>query len=117
MKLSGWNQFWEHKEDINLSPEEVYRILFTHYKQSSKSFLLDRKNSPNAFSFQRGNAFFSALGVGSELWCKHFIDISISEIEKGTTQVLWKINLKLFGFQAGKNAIIEECKTVIKNIA
>ncbi|MCK5871824.1 MAG: hypothetical protein KAG26_03275 [Methylococcales bacterium] len=117
MKLSGWNQYWEHKENISLSPEVVYRKLCTYYKQSSKSFSLKSENSPSTFSFQRGNALFSVLGIGSELWCKHFIDISVIEIEEGVTQVEWKINLKLFGLQSGKNAIIEECKNVIKSIA
>jgi len=57
------------------------------------------------------------LGFGSELWCKHYVDVDIQEIEEGKTQIIWKINLKLFGLQSGNNAIIGECKEVVKQIA
>jgi len=117
MKISGWNQFWEHKETVSISPEQTYERLLNHYKQSSKSFVLDKENCSNGFRFHRGNALVSAFGLGSELWAKHYVDVDIQELEKGKTQIVWNINLKLLGLQAGKNAIIEECKEVVKQIA
>jgi len=117
MKFSIWNQHWGHKEIINLSSEQAYNGLLEHYRQSSKSFTLDSEDFPRGFSFNRGNILLSVLCIGSELWCKHVVDIDIQEIEKSKTQIDWKINLKLCGLQAGKNAIIEECKKVVKKIA
>lgn len=117
MKFSFWNQHWKHKEIINISPDQAYKGLLEHYMQSSKSFTLDKENFSQGFSFNRGNVLVSALCIGSELWCKHYVDIEIQKIEEGKTQIDWKINLKVCGLQAGKNAIIEECKKVVKKIA
>jgi hypothetical protein len=117
MRFSIWNQHWEHKEIVNLSPGQVYKGLLEHYMQSSKSLTLDSENFSQGFSFNRGNVILSVLAFGSELWCKHYVDIEIKEIEEGKTQIYWKINLKLCGLQAGKNAIIEECKKVVKKIS
>ncbi len=106
MKASALNLFWEHKEIINLSPEQTYESLLDYYKQSSKSFTLDRENFPMGFSFHRGSVLFSACGFGSELWCRHYVDVNIQAIEEDDTQILWNITLKLlFGLQYGKNAI------------
>lgn len=117
MKISAWNQYWEHKEIVSLSPEQAYEGLIKHYNKSSKSFITIKENFSRGFSFHRGNAIVSVLGLGSELWCKHFVDVDIQEIEEGKTQIIWNINLKIFGLQVGKNAIIEECKEIVKKIA
>ncbi|MDP6545642.1 MAG: hypothetical protein QGH60_16790 [Phycisphaerae bacterium] len=117
MGISLWNQYAEHKEIVSLSPEGAHEALLKHYKQSSKSFTLDKENFPRGFSFHRGNVLVSALGLGSELWCKHYVDVDIEELDKEKTQILWNINMKLFGLQAGQNAIVEECKEVVKQIA
>ncbi len=117
MKFSGWNQYWEHSETVSQPPEKIFSLLLEHYKQSSKSFNLDKEVFPNALSFHRGNALMSALGLGSELWCLHYVDVSIDDAGNGETNVSWRINLKLFGFQAGTNAIIQECKKIIASVA
>jgi hypothetical protein len=117
MRLSGWNQHWKHDEVVNLSPEQTYERLLRHYKQSSGSFVLDSENPPLAFSFRRGNVLVSALGLGSELWFRHHIEVNLQKLEGDKTQVLWDIDLKVFGLQAGSNAIIEECKRITKHIS
>ena len=117
MKISVWNQYWEHKEIVALSSGQVYEGLLKHYKQSSKTFKLDRENFPSGLSFHRGNVLFSIFLVGSELKFKHYVDVNIQETEEGKTQIIWNINLKLCGFQVGENALIEECKEVVKNIS
>ena len=116
MKLSAWNQYWEHKENVSFPAEKIYQELLKHYKQSSSSFALDKENFPQSFSFHRGNVLVSALGLGSELWFKHYIDVFFEETEEEGMQVLWKINLKLFGFQIGTNAIIKECKEAVTSV-
>jgi len=117
MKLSLWNQHWEHEEVIGISPKDAYDGLVQYYRQSSKSFTLDKEAPPGQFSFQRGNVVVSALGLGSELWCKHHVDVDIRDAEDGKAHISWTINMKLFGLQAGKNAIVEECKRIVKQIA
>ena len=117
MKISGWRQHWGHKEIVSLSPEQTYKVLLKHYRQSSKSFTLEKEDFPSGFSFHRGNVLFSALGLGSELWCKHNVDIEIDKTAEGQTQILWNIDLKLFGLQVGQNAITKECKEVVRQIA
>ncbi|CAB5159584.1 hypothetical protein D3OALGA1CA_4959 [Olavius algarvensis associated proteobacterium Delta 3] len=114
MKASSWNQFWEHKEVVSLSPDQTYEMLLGYYKKSSKSFRLITEYFPSGFRFQRGSYLFSVFGIGIELWCKHFVDVAIQEIDKGKTQIIWNINMKLFGLQAGANAIVEECKATSK---
>ena len=116
MKFSAWNQYWEHNEVVNLSPEQAYETLLKYYKQSSNSFILDKEIVAKSFNFQRGNILVSALGFGSELWAKHYVAVNIQEIEENKSQIVWKINLKIFGLQVGKNAIIEECKEVVNQI-
>lgn len=116
MGLSFWNQYAKHREIVSLSPEGAYEALLEHYKQSSESFTLDKENFPRGFSFHRGKALVSALGCGNELGCKHYVDVDIEELDKDRTQILWNINLKLFGLQAGQNAIVEECKEVVRQI-
>ena len=91
MKISGWDQYWEHKEMISLLPEQTHEGLLKCYRKSSKSFTLDKEDFPRGFSFHRGSALVSAFGLGSELWCKHYVDIDIQEIAKGKTQIVWNI--------------------------
>ena len=117
LRLSGWNQHWKHDEVVALTPEETYERLLRHYRQSSGSSVLDSENRPKAFSFHRGNVLVSALGLGSELWCKHHVKVQLQRVEQDKTQVLWNIHLRLFGLQAGNNAIIEECKRIAKHIS
>jgi len=116
MKISLWNQHLTHKEVLSLSKEETYKELLKYYKQSTKDLKLDYEDPPNKLKFHRGSSIISAFGVGSELWCKHYIEIEIIEIENNQTQIYWDINMKLFGAQAGKNAIIEECKRIVKEL-
>jgi hypothetical protein len=81
---------------------------------SSNSFILTRDDQPNSFAFTRGSAFMSAFGFGSELWFKHHIDVKIKQKSEKETLVTWRINMKLFGLQGGENAIIEECKQLLR---
>lgn len=117
MKVSAWNQYCNHIEIINLSPEKVYELLMNHYEKSSNSFKVFNERFPERFSFCRGNTLFSIFSIGSELWCKHLVEVDIKEVDDGKSQVCWKINLKLFGLQAGSNAIIKECQNVLKQYA
>ena len=117
MRISGWNQNSKHAEIVRQPPERAYVALLEHYNRSSKSFILDKDNFPNGFRFHRGSALFSVLGFGSEMWCKHYVDVDIEDVEEGKARILWNITLKVFGLQAGQNSIIEECKNVDKQIA
>ncbi|MEA4949102.1 MAG: hypothetical protein VB068_05555 [Petrimonas sp.] len=114
MKMSFWNQYWVHKERVNQSPEQVYKRLLKYYRQSSKTFILGKENYPSGFSFQRGRVLLSIFAFGSERWLKHYVDIYITEIKPNETDIRWSIELKLCGLQAGKNAIIEECKRLAR---
>lgn len=117
MKISAWNQYWEHEEVIDASHKNTFNKLLDYYKQSSKSFILDNEDMTNNFSFHRGSTLCSALGLGSELWFKHYVNVNIEETGNGKTKIHWNINLKILGLQIGKNAIIEECKKIAKQIA
>ena len=117
MKISFWNQHFEHKETIFLPRERIFAEVVEHYKLSSKGFNLEKENYPKSFIFNRGSILMSAFGLGSELWFKHHVIVSFEEIKDKETQITWKINLKVFGLQAGSNAIIKECKKIAKNFA
>jgi len=112
MKLSFWNQKWTHEEVIELSSVKAYSGLLEYYKQSSKSFYLKDENEHTEFSFHRGNSLFSIIAIGSELLLKHYVKVKIEPIDNACSKISWDIDMKLFGLQAGKNAIIEECKKI-----
>jgi hypothetical protein len=38
------------------------------------------------------------------------------EVSEETTRISWNIDIKLFGLQIGKNAIIEECRKICNEI-
>jgi len=113
MKLSFWNQHYEYSGEIASSQEEAYKKLFDFYQKSSKSFVLSNENHYSSFRFRRGNILMSMIGVGSELWFRHEIEVAFIQKEEKVTKIEWKINLKVFGAQVGSNAIIEECKRIL----
>jgi len=113
MRFSLWTQEWKHSEEIAGNKEKIMANLMNYYKNSSKSVRL-LNNDENKFTFSRGCKIVSALALGSEKWCFHTVEVSINDID-GSVQVNWNIDLKLFGLQAGKNAILEECKELVKS--
>ena len=114
MRWSWWNQDWNHQATVDLSPAEAHDRLLAYYKKSSSSFALNDNSPPASFSFHRGNTLVSALGLGSELWAKHFVDVEIERVTDRESKITWHINLKLFGLQAGSNAIIDECEKIVE---
>ena len=117
MRGSLWNQYFEHREVVNLSPDKVYEKLLSYYKLSSENFVLENEEPPKRFSFSLGKLISSALGSSSELKLKHYVDVAIDEIEEGKTQIYWHITMKFFGLQIGKNHILEECKRMGQEIS
>ena len=117
MRLSWWNQHCDHQASVGLSPGEAHERLLAYYKKSSRTFALDDNNPPASFSFHRGHTLVSVLGLGSELSAKHFVDVEIERVTDSESKITWHINLKLFGLQAGRNAIIDECERILEGIA
>ncbi|MCB7129769.1 MAG: hypothetical protein J3T61_09560 [Candidatus Brocadiales bacterium] len=117
MRWSWWNQDWNHQATVGLSLAEAHDKLLAYYKKSSPSFTLEDNNPPSSFSFQRGYLLVSMLGLGSELWLKHFVDVEIERAADGESKITWHINLKVFGLQVGSNAIIDECEKIVEGLA
>ena len=115
MKLSFWNQHFRHTEIVNSSHENTYVDLIEYYKKINSNINIENTIPNQSFSFSRGSSIVSALGLGSEVSCKHFVKINIKSIDNDKSEISWEINLKLFGFQAGSNALIEECKDFARN--
>jgi hypothetical protein len=117
MRVSWWSQKWTHDEIIAASPEDAYSQLLQYYKRSARSFVLESEVPGECFSFWRGNKLMSLLGLGSERWFKHHIEVSVQGSNSGESEVSWNIDLKIFGLQAGTNAIIEECQQIARQVA
>ncbi len=113
MFWSWWNKKLSHKSSVNLPSSMVFDNLQKYYSDEITNGSLSSDPNTMKISYHRGSLLFSAFGLGSELWAKHFVEVSLKEVSTGVTEVDWDIHLKLFGFQAKNNAIIEECKTLI----
>lgn len=113
MKFSFWTQILNYSEIVSGNKDNIIEDLLEYYKKSSKSFALINKKDSN-FKFSRGSKWISALALGSEKWCYHTIEVTMRDINN-SAEVTWNIDLKIFGFQVRKNAIVEECKGLIKN--
>jgi carbon monoxide dehydrogenase subunit G len=59
----------------------------------------------------------SLLGLGSERWFRHHVEVLVQDSSNGNAEVSWSIDLKIFGLQAGTNAIIKECQQIARQIA
>jgi hypothetical protein len=111
VKFSFWSQKWNHRDTVKGDASELLDDLIEYYRTSSSTFKLINKNN-NTFKFSRGRKWFSLCGIGSEKWCYHIIEIDFRE-DDGSVEIYWDIDLKLFGVQASKNALIKECEELI----
>ena len=116
MFWSWWNKNLTHEASVNQNARIVFTKLLEHYKKVVTNGSLMDNIDEMKISYHRGSAIFSACGLGTELWTKHYVKITLKEVSNGMAIISWDINMKLFGLQAGKNAIIEECKKITNEI-
>ncbi len=116
MFWSWWNTNLKHEEPVNKNTDIVFNKLCEYYKNKITNGSLRSDPDEMRIKYHRGNAIFSACGIGTELWAKHFVNISLEKVSDVTTNISWDIDIKLFGLQIGKNAIIEECKEICNEI-
>ena len=116
MIWSWWNKNLTHEATVNQNASVVFNKLLEYYKNVITNGSLVDDPDEMKINYNRGSAFFSACGLGTELWTKHYVNITLKEVSDGITSISWDINMKLFGLQAGKNAITEECKKITKEI-
>ena len=112
MKFSFWTQKWNYRDTVKGNAGAILEDFIEYYRKSSKTFELINKNN-NIFKFSRGRKWVSACGLGSEKWCYHIMEIDLKGTD-GLIEISWDIDLKLFGFQVANNALINECKKLIK---
>jgi UDP-N-acetylmuramyl pentapeptide synthase len=115
MKFSWWTQYWRHSGTFSSSRKEVLERLLKYYQSSSKSFRLISRDE-NSLRFARGHKWVSIIGLGSEKWAYHVIDVKATDLDN-QVRVEWDIDLKVFGFQFASNAIVEECKMLLSRNA
>ena len=117
MRASWWSQRLDYHGTFALPAAEAHDRLLRYYESSSGSFKLDECDPPDSFSFQRGSTLFSVLGLGSELSAKHVVTLEFERVSDSACNVIWHIDVKLFGVQVGRNAIVAECETLAKELA
>jgi hypothetical protein len=110
MFWSWWNKNLKHEETINKKSTEVFPKFVEYYKKKINNGSLNFDPNEMRINYHRGNVIFSAFGIGTELWTKHYVKIVFEKVSDETTNIIWNIEMKFFGLQMGKNAIIEECK-------
>lgn len=110
MFWSWWNKKLNYQKEINKSSNEVFNHLSKYYNKNINNKYLQCYSEEMQIMYRRGNIVASVFCIGSELWLKHFVTITLKEISKDLTKVDWEIDLKFLGLQLGKNAILEDCK-------
>ncbi|MFC1679221.1 hypothetical protein ACFL2T_03310 [Elusimicrobiota bacterium] len=113
MKLSFWTQLWTHTEVVRGDKKKILENLHSYYLKSARTFSLIHRGE-DGLKFSRGSKLVSAFGLGDETWAYHTVDMKLSE-QGDEIKIDWHVDLKLFGAQAGENAIIAECKRLAKS--
>ena len=116
MYWSWWNKRLFHEETVKLKASTVYEKLLEYYKQAVSNGSLTENIDKMEITYNRGSVIYSACGIGTELWARHYVKVSVHEDSNEITKIFWDINMKLFGLHVGKNAIIEECKKIAKKL-
>ncbi len=107
MVFSWWSHQLDYIATVPGKQDFVSSVLSQHYKTVPQLM-----GEQTVFKIKRGSLLMSIFAFGSEIRCLHFIRITITQIEPNAATVQWSIDLKVSGLIVGKNALIEECKTL-----
>lgn len=111
--FSWWTHLLSHEETVLGSRDGCYQQLLRHYKRLGVALL--ETQPPDSLTYVRGSMWVSCFAFGPETSCRHTVTVRLSDDEDGV-RIQWAVDLKLCGLSVGKNAIIEEFRTLAANV-
>jgi hypothetical protein len=112
-RFAWWNHYFDFEAVVPGALDRVYVHLCQYYGRGA----VTPEDPPKRLRIDRGSVLNSLLLGGSEKWCRHALHITLSPQGSESVVVSWHINLKLFGWVVGRNALTKECQDVVESLS